>query len=101
MCTMIVTQAKIQGSGKGAGGWFSPSSVAVSYDHPFHAPFEDALNIDFVDEGQGLGDRVSVEIDVESARRLVAAIQSVLARAESAGHIDHEKSVDLIQPRTR
>lgn len=88
MCTMIVTQAQIEGSGKGAAGWFAASRVHVSYDHPFHAPHEHALNIDFVDDQGGLGARVSAELTVESARRLVAAIESVLARAEAAGHLE-------------
>ena len=48
MCTMISEQAKIFGSGKGTGGWFTVDQINVSYDHPYHAPSEHALNIDFV-----------------------------------------------------
>ena len=48
MCTMIVERAEITGSGKGKNGWFSLRQVNVSYDHPFHAPVEHAVNIDFV-----------------------------------------------------
>jgi hypothetical protein len=59
----------------------------VSYDHPYHAPHEHALNIDFVDEAQGPGARVAVELEAESARRLVDAIQAVLARAEAGGYL--------------
>jgi hypothetical protein len=50
MCTMIVNQAKIWGRGKGAKGWFTLGEVNVSYDHPFDAPLEHALNIDCVNE---------------------------------------------------
>ena len=87
MCTMIVEQIKIEGSGKGAGGWFKLQEANVSYDHPFNAPMEHALNIDFVNESQGPGARVAVELSAEAARALVASIQAVLARADAGGHI--------------
>ncbi len=87
MCTMIVKQVNVLGSGRGVAGWFKLRSVNVSYDHPFNAPFEHALNIDFVDESQGTGGRVAVELDAESARNLVATIQAVLAQAESGGYL--------------
>jgi len=87
MCTMIVQQVKIDGSGKGPGGWFALRQANVSYDHPFHVPLEHALNIDFVDEAQGPGARVAVELSVEAARTLVATIQAVLKRAEAGGYL--------------
>jgi Family of unknown function (DUF6295) len=88
MCTMIVQQVGIGGSGKGSGGWFAVRQANVSYDHPFHAPLEHALNIDFIDEAQGPGSRVAVELDAESAHRLVDAIQAVLARAQAGGYLE-------------
>jgi len=88
MCTMIVEQIGIDGSGKGPGGWFAVRQANVSYDHPYHAPLEHALNIDFVDEAQGAGARVAVELDAESARRLVDAIEAILARAEAGGYLE-------------
>jgi hypothetical protein len=88
MCTMIVKQVEIEGCGKGASGWFEVRQANVSYDHPFHAPLEHALNIDFVNEAQGPGARVAVELDAESARSLVEAIQAVLARAETGGFLE-------------
>ncbi len=88
MCTMIVTQVSIEGSGKGTGGWFALREANVSYDHPFEAPFEHALNIDFVNESLGPGARVAVELSVEAARALVAAIGEVLERAEAGGYLE-------------
>ena len=85
MCTMIVEKAEIAGSGKGAQGWFALRQVNVSYDHPFHAPIEHALNIDFVNESEGLGARVAVELTPDSARELVQVIQAALARGEEIG----------------
>ena len=67
MCTMIVQQVKIDGSGKGVNGWFTLTGASVSYDHPFHTPVEHALNIDFVNEAQGPGARVAVELSAEAA----------------------------------
>ena len=88
MCTMIVTQAKIDGSGKGVSGWFKLREANVSYDHPFDAPLEHALNIDFVNEALGPGARVAVELSVEAARTLMQAISTVLERAETGGYLD-------------
>lgn len=80
MCTLIVEQAPISGSARGRDGWFTVTAANVSYDHPFHAPVEHALNIDFVDEAAGPGARVAVELTAESARRLVDTILVALER---------------------
>lgn len=88
MCTMISQQASVAGSGKGAGGWFAVRQASVSYDHPFDAPLEYALNIDFVNEALGPGARVAVEMDAASARTLVATILAVLAQAEAGGYLE-------------
>ena len=87
MCTMIVQKVPVDGSGKAATGWFNLEQANVSYDHPFSAPMEHALNIDFVNESQGPGARVAVELSAEAARSLVDTILAVLDEAESGGHI--------------
>jgi hypothetical protein len=94
MCTMIARQVAIEGSGRGAGGWFAVRQANVSYDHPFYAPMEHALNIDFVNEAQGPGARVAVELTVESARALIETIRAVLARAEAGGYVVESAGVD-------
>jgi len=88
MCSMITQTVKIDGCGKGSAGWFNLQEANVSYDHPFNAPFEHALNIDFVNEGLGPGARVAVEISAEAARHLVETIQAVLQRAEEGGYFE-------------
>ncbi len=88
MCSMIAQQVKIEGCGKGAGGWFTLREADVSYDHPFNAPFEHALNIDFVDESQGPGARVAVELSAEAALTLAETILAVLKRAEEGGYVE-------------
>ncbi len=87
MCTMIVEKVKIEGSGKGTKGWFKLEQANISYDHPFNAPLEHALNIDFVNESQGLEARVAVELSEQAARDLVQTILTVLAQAQSGGHL--------------
>lgn len=80
MCTMIAEQSSITGSGKGTPGWIKVNKVNVSYDHPTHMTIEHALNIDFVNESQGLGARVAVELTRESARQLMELIEVALER---------------------
>ena len=87
MCTMIVEKIKIDGSGKGTSGWFELKEANVSFDHPFNAPLEHALNIDFVNESMGTSARVAVELSEEAARELVRSILAVLDRAEAGGHL--------------
>ena len=87
MCTMIVEQVKIDGSGKGTDGWFKLEHDHVSFDHPFHAPLEHALNSDFVNESQGPSARVAVELSEQAARELVRTILAVLEQAEAGGHL--------------
>jgi hypothetical protein len=84
---MITQRVEIDGSGKGRQGWFALEQANVSYDHPFNAPLEHALNIDFVNEAKGPGARVAVELSAEAARSLVMTILAVLDEAEAGGHI--------------
>ncbi len=87
MCTMIAKQIDVEGTGKGAAGWFAVRQANVSYDHPFKASQEYALNIDFVNEALGPGARTAVELTETSARRLVDTILTVLAKAEAGGYL--------------
>ena len=82
MCTMICERALVQGAARGNEGWFPLKNVNVSFDHPVSAPYEYAVNIDFVNEDRGLGARVAVELSPESARSLMEAIAVALERGE-------------------
>jgi hypothetical protein len=84
---MIVEKVKVEGSGKGTSGWFKLEQANVSFDHPFNAPLEHALNIDFVNESQGLSARIAVELSEQAARDLVKTILAVLDQAEAGGHL--------------
>jgi hypothetical protein len=82
VCTSIVEIAKAEGSGKGADGWFELTNSVVSYDHPHHALLEEAITIDFVNSALGPGARVAVELTLQSARDLGAALARAIAGAE-------------------
>ena len=82
MCTYITEKARISGSGKGPGGWFDLSQANVYYDHPYHARLEHAINIDFVNDDEGVGTRVAVELTPDSARELVRSILAALETGE-------------------
>jgi Family of unknown function (DUF6295) len=79
MCTYQTEKLDVEGSGKGAAGWFALSQATVYVDHPQHAPAEHTLNIDFLNPQQGPAARVAVELTAQSARALAAAIESALA----------------------
>ena len=48
MCSYIVEKAQVAGSAKGPSGWMRIDTANVYFDHPYHAPFDHALAIDFV-----------------------------------------------------
>ncbi|NQW18115.1 MAG: hypothetical protein HQ478_11590 [Chloroflexi bacterium] len=75
---------QIAGSGKGPEGWFKLNQVNVYYDHPYHAPLDHALIIDFVKDASKPGERVAVELSRDSAIRLIDGIQSALSVGEEA-----------------
>ena len=75
MCTYLTNTTELAGSGRAGGEWFRLRQGVVYYDHPQDAPVEHALCIDF--RGAGL-ERVAVELDAASARRLAEAILATL-----------------------
>ena len=90
MCTMIAQQVEVSGSGKAGTGWFKVDMASVSYDHPFNMPLEYTLNLDFTNQAGETGKRVAVELDANSARKLVDMIQEVLRKAEAGGFVEQE-----------
>jgi hypothetical protein len=88
MCTMIVKQIAVDGYAKGKSDWFKVSQANVSYDHPFKAAYEHALNIDLVNEALGPAARISAELGPEAARALAETILAVLAQAEAGGYLE-------------
>ena len=87
MCSYIVEKTTVSGSAKGPSGWMRIDTANVYFDHPYHAPLDHALAIDFVCEADGARERVAVELSAESARALVQKILAALASGDTAhGH---------------
>lgn len=82
MCTSIVEIVEASGAGKGGDGWFALTHAVVSYDHPHHALLEEAITLDFVNRGMGPDARAAVELTLESAKALHAALTKAIAEAE-------------------
>jgi hypothetical protein len=68
-------------SGKGPKGWFPLQTATVYYDHPVHAPRDHTVNIDFLNPEQGPSARVAVELSLDAARDLLAALEATVERA--------------------
>jgi hypothetical protein len=84
MCSYLTVPADVSGSAKGPNGWFAVTAASVYFDHPFHAPLEHSLNIDFVNPDSGPSARVAVELSADSARELVRCIEAALEAAGPA-----------------
>jgi hypothetical protein len=85
MCSYLTEKFPVEGSGKGASGWFGLSDAMVYLDHPVHAGAEHTLNIDFLNLAAGPSARVAVELHAASARALAEAILSTLEAGGAAG----------------
>ncbi|HET9078713.1 MAG TPA: DUF6295 family protein [Acidimicrobiales bacterium] len=83
MCTAISRSDQVRGAAKGAGGWFPLARCTVGFDHSTHTPDEHAVLIDFANYGIGTDARVGVELDLDSARVLLAQLQEAVDRAEA------------------
>lgn len=78
MCTYVTTTAGVSGSGYGGEDWFRVDRAVVYFDHPQDAPLDHALCIDV----WGGHERVAVELDATSARRLAESILATLDHDE-------------------
>jgi hypothetical protein len=81
MCTYLTETVEVDGSGKGAAGWFELTQASVYVDHPQHAQHGHTVNIDFANPDLGPAARVAVELTEEAALALVQAIQAAIASA--------------------
>lgn len=82
MCTSIVEITDAEGAGKSGDGWIGLTHAVVSYDHPHHALLEEAIAIDFVNAAMAPGARVAVELTLDSAKALSAALTRAITAAE-------------------
>jgi hypothetical protein len=83
MCSYIVRKTALTGSAKGPNGWTRIDTAHIYYDHPYHAPLDHVLGIDFINAAEGRPERVAVELSAQSARELVKQILAALEHGEA------------------
>ncbi|MBB3605554.1 hypothetical protein FHT40_005241 [Mycolicibacterium sp. BK556] len=81
MCTYLTERIVIEGSGKGATGWFGADRATVYIDHAVHAPYTHTVNIDVLNPALGPAARVALELTEESALALADAIHRAIGHA--------------------
>ena len=82
MCTSIVEIARAEGMAKRGDEWFPLSQAVVAYDHARHAPLGDVITLDFINIGLEPGARAGIELTLETAKELRAALDRAIAAAE-------------------
>lgn len=82
MCTSIIEIAPAEGMAKRGDAWFPLSQTVVAYDHARHAPLGDVVTLDFINAALDPGARAGIEITLEAAKALRAALDRVIAAAE-------------------
>ena len=82
MCTSIIEIARAEGMAKRGDEWFPLSQAVVAYDHARHAPLGDVITLDFINIGLEPGARAGVELTLETAKELRAALDRAIAAAE-------------------
>jgi Family of unknown function (DUF6295) len=82
MCTSIIEVARAEGMAKREDEWFPLSHSVVAYDHARHAPLGDVITLDFINTALEPGARAGIELTVETARGLRAALDRAIVAAE-------------------
>jgi hypothetical protein len=82
MCTSIIEIARAEGMAKRGDQWFPLSRSVVAYDHARHAPLGDVITLDFYNTELDVGARAAVELTLETAKDLRAALDRAIAAAD-------------------
>ena len=82
MCTSIIEIARAEGMAKRGDQWFALSHAVVAYDHARHALLGDVITLDFTNTDLDVGARAAVELTLETAKELRAALDRAIAAAE-------------------
>ena len=82
MCTSIVEIAPASGMAKGPNDWFPVTHSVVAYDHARHALLADVITIDFINASLPPGARAGVELTLDAAKALNAALAKAIAEAD-------------------
>jgi hypothetical protein len=82
MCTSIVEITAAEGMAKREDEWFPLTHAVVAYDHARHALLADVITLDFINEALPPGARAGVELTLDAAKALSAALEKAIAAAE-------------------
>jgi len=82
MCTSIIEVTRAEGMAKREDQWFPLSHAVVAYDHARHANLGDVITLDFLNSELEPGARAGVELTLETAKELRAALDRAIAAAE-------------------
>jgi hypothetical protein len=82
MCTSIIEIVRAEGMAKRGDQWFPLSHSVVAYDHARHAPLGDVITLDFYNTELDVGARAAVELTLEAAKELRAALDRAIAAAD-------------------
>ena len=82
MCTSIIEIAPAEGMAKLGDSWFDINQTVVAYDHARHAALGDVITLDFFNSGMEPGARAAVELTLEAAKELRAALDRAILAAD-------------------
>jgi predicted NBD/HSP70 family sugar kinase len=82
MCTSIIEIVRAEGMAKRGDQWFDLTHSVVAYDHARHAQLGDVITLDFYNTRLDAGARAAVELTLEAAKELRAALDRAIAAAE-------------------
>ena len=82
MCTSIVEVVRAEGMAKREDEWFPLTHSVVAYDHARHAQLGDVITLDFINTALEPGARAGIELTLEAARELRAALDRAIVAAE-------------------
>ena len=82
MCTSIIEVVRAEGMAKRDDAWFPLSHSVVAYDHARHAQLGDVITLDFINVALEPGARAGIELTLETAIELRAALDRAIAAAE-------------------
>ena len=82
MCTSIIEVTSAEGMAKRGDQWFPLSHAVVAYDHARHAHLGDVITLDFINSALEPGARAGIELTLETAKQLRAALDRAIAAAD-------------------
>ena len=82
MCTSIIEIVRVEGMANRGDEWFLLTNAVVAYDRARHAPAADVITLDFINTRLEPGARAGIELTLDTAKELRAALDRAIASAE-------------------